>query len=131
MPPKPTKLRNCGPPFTTPKPTNKFYFFYGHRNPSQNRPTVRGGLFSQAPQGNPQSGRRGSQSSNKSHPRFQILPLGRQPERLPSQFRFLQCPRLLPEPPPPVPRRGPAPGAHGVPGQAPQREAVRDFDSYA
>ncbi|KAG4918714.1 hypothetical protein JHK84_056018 [Glycine max] len=46
MPPKPTKLRNCGPPFTTPKPTNKFYFFYGHRNPSQNRPTVRGGLFS-------------------------------------------------------------------------------------
>ncbi|KAK7243643.1 hypothetical protein RIF29_38449 [Crotalaria pallida] len=25
---------------------NKFYFFYGHRNPSQNRPTVRGGLFS-------------------------------------------------------------------------------------
>ncbi|KAL5194519.1 Pentatricopeptide repeat-containing protein [Glycine soja] len=44
--PKPTKPRNCGPPFTTPKPTNKFYFFYGHRNPSQNRPTVRGGLFS-------------------------------------------------------------------------------------
>nr|KYP41047.1 Pentatricopeptide repeat-containing protein At4g20740 family [Cajanus cajan] len=25
---------------------NKFYFFYGHRKPSQNRPTVRGGLFS-------------------------------------------------------------------------------------
>ncbi|PON74362.1 Tetratricopeptide-like helical domain containing protein [Parasponia andersonii] len=24
----------------------KFYFFYGHRKPSQNRPTVRGGLFS-------------------------------------------------------------------------------------
>lgn len=44
--PKPTKPRNCGPPFTIPKPTNKFYFFYGHRNPSQNRPTVRGGLFS-------------------------------------------------------------------------------------
>ncbi|KAK7349745.1 hypothetical protein VNO77_07371 [Canavalia gladiata] len=28
------------------KPNNKFYFFYGHRKPSQNRPTVRGGLFS-------------------------------------------------------------------------------------
>jgi pentatricopeptide repeat protein len=31
------------PPPQTP---NKFYFFYGHRKPSQNRPTVRGGLFS-------------------------------------------------------------------------------------
>ncbi|XP_075666646.1 pentatricopeptide repeat-containing protein At4g20740 [Castanea sativa] len=32
-----------------PKPQNqknKFYFFYGHRKPSQHRPTVRGGLFS-------------------------------------------------------------------------------------
>nr|DAD34756.1 TPA_asm: hypothetical protein HUJ06_005396 [Nelumbo nucifera] len=26
--------------------TNKLYFFYGYRKPSQNRPTVRGGLFS-------------------------------------------------------------------------------------
>ncbi|XP_027341635.1 pentatricopeptide repeat-containing protein At4g20740-like [Abrus precatorius] len=28
------------------KPNKKLYFFYGHRKPSQNRPTVRGGLFS-------------------------------------------------------------------------------------
>ncbi|KAK7271483.1 hypothetical protein RJT34_27430 [Clitoria ternatea] len=33
------------PPLTKPN-NNKFYFFYGHRKPSQNRPTVRGGLFS-------------------------------------------------------------------------------------
>ncbi|XP_061344000.1 pentatricopeptide repeat-containing protein At4g20740 [Gastrolobium bilobum] len=32
-------------PIPTTKP-DKFYFFYGHRKPSQNRPTVRGGLFS-------------------------------------------------------------------------------------
>ncbi|KAL2478402.1 Pentatricopeptide repeat-containing protein [Forsythia ovata] len=37
MPPQP-------PPAIT-KP-HKPYFFYGHRNPTQNRPTVRGGLFS-------------------------------------------------------------------------------------
>ncbi|TKY49646.1 Pentatricopeptide repeat-containing protein [Spatholobus suberectus] len=34
------------PPQPTKPNTNKFYFFYGHRKPSQNRPTVRGGLFS-------------------------------------------------------------------------------------
>ncbi|KAB1210512.1 hypothetical protein CJ030_MR6G010808 [Morella rubra] len=35
------------PPQSPPlKPHNKFYFFNGHRKPSQNRPTVRGGLFS-------------------------------------------------------------------------------------
>lgn len=28
------------------KPNNKLYFFYGHRKPTQNRPTVQGGLFS-------------------------------------------------------------------------------------
>ncbi|XP_058213937.1 pentatricopeptide repeat-containing protein At4g20740 [Rhododendron vialii] len=35
-------------PPQSPPPTNasKLYFFYGHRKPSQNRPTVRGGLFS-------------------------------------------------------------------------------------
>ncbi|CAI8596348.1 unnamed protein product [Vicia faba] len=33
-------------PPQTPTPPNKFYFYYGHRKPSQNRPTVRGGLFS-------------------------------------------------------------------------------------
>ncbi|KAJ1378588.1 Tetratricopeptide-like helical domain superfamily [Sesbania bispinosa] len=34
------------PPQPPPTKPNKFYFFYGHRKPSQNRPTVRGGLFS-------------------------------------------------------------------------------------
>jgi pentatricopeptide repeat protein len=34
------------PQFPVPKPHKKLYFFYGHRKPSQNRPTVRGGLFS-------------------------------------------------------------------------------------
>ncbi|KAK4285433.1 hypothetical protein QN277_002130 [Acacia crassicarpa] len=29
-----------------PSKSNKLYFFYGHRKPSQNRPVVRGGLFS-------------------------------------------------------------------------------------
>ncbi|GMN53704.1 hypothetical protein TIFTF001_022836 [Ficus carica] len=29
-----------------PAKPQKFYFFYGHRKPTQNRPTVRGGLFS-------------------------------------------------------------------------------------
>lgn len=38
------------PPTTVPK---KFNFFYGHRNPSQNRPTVRGGLFSNRQTYNP------------------------------------------------------------------------------
>ncbi|KAJ7949278.1 Pentatricopeptide repeat-containing protein [Quillaja saponaria] len=35
-------------PPQAPPPTkaNKLYFFYGHRKPSQNRPTVHGGLFS-------------------------------------------------------------------------------------
>ncbi|XP_004515007.1 pentatricopeptide repeat-containing protein At4g20740-like [Cicer arietinum] len=33
-------------PPQTPTTPNKFYFYYGHRQPSQNRPTVRGGLFS-------------------------------------------------------------------------------------
>ncbi|KAE9445833.1 hypothetical protein C3L33_22256, partial [Rhododendron williamsianum] len=35
-------------PPKSPPPTNasNLYFFYGHRKPSQNRPTVRGGLFS-------------------------------------------------------------------------------------
>ncbi|XP_073220650.1 pentatricopeptide repeat-containing protein At4g20740-like isoform X2 [Cicer arietinum] len=33
-------------PPQTPTTPNKFYFYYGHRKPSQNRPTVRGGLFS-------------------------------------------------------------------------------------
>ncbi|KAI4333034.1 hypothetical protein L6164_017891 [Bauhinia variegata] len=35
-------------PPQSPPPTkaNKFYFFHGHRKPSQNRPTVRGGVFS-------------------------------------------------------------------------------------
>ncbi|CAI9765003.1 unnamed protein product [Fraxinus pennsylvanica] len=37
MPPQPP------PPLTKP---HKPYFFYGHRKPTQNRPTVRGGLFS-------------------------------------------------------------------------------------
>ncbi|XP_057457136.1 pentatricopeptide repeat-containing protein At4g20740 [Lotus japonicus] len=39
MPPPPR------PPPSPAKP-DKFYFFYGHRKPAQNRPTVRGGLFS-------------------------------------------------------------------------------------
>ncbi|GAB2295256.1 hypothetical protein Dimus_029450 [Dionaea muscipula] len=34
------------PPQSPPTKPNKFYFFYGHRKPSQNRPTVHGGLFS-------------------------------------------------------------------------------------
>ncbi|KAL4395900.1 hypothetical protein HN51_000408 [Arachis hypogaea] len=34
------------PPASPPPKANKPYFFYGHRTPSQNRPTVRGGLFS-------------------------------------------------------------------------------------
>ncbi|KAA8519147.1 hypothetical protein F0562_013379 [Nyssa sinensis] len=34
------------PPRSQPATPNKFYFFYGHRKPSQNRPTVQGGLFS-------------------------------------------------------------------------------------
>ncbi|XP_059433434.1 pentatricopeptide repeat-containing protein At4g20740 [Corylus avellana] len=34
------------PQSPVPKPHKKLYFFYGHRKPSQNRPTVRGGLFS-------------------------------------------------------------------------------------
>ncbi|GLT55419.1 hypothetical protein SLA2020_285410 [Shorea laevis] len=34
------------PQSPVPKPNKKFYFFNGHRKPSQNRPTVRGGLFS-------------------------------------------------------------------------------------
>ncbi|XP_043718837.1 pentatricopeptide repeat-containing protein At4g20740-like [Telopea speciosissima] len=34
---------------------NKFYFFYGHRKPSQNRPTVRGGIFSNRKTSNPNS----------------------------------------------------------------------------
>nr|AYM00582.1 pentatricopeptide repeat protein [Salvia miltiorrhiza] len=33
-------------PPVPPAPLSKPYFFYGHRKPSQNRPTVRGGLFS-------------------------------------------------------------------------------------
>lgn len=33
-------------PPVPPTPVSKPYFFYGHRQPSQNRPTVRGGLFS-------------------------------------------------------------------------------------
>ncbi|CAI9269543.1 unnamed protein product [Lactuca saligna] len=37
MPPK------CPPPTTIPK---NFNFFYGHHKPTQNRPTVRGGVFS-------------------------------------------------------------------------------------
>lgn len=38
MPPQPS-------PVTTVKP-HRPYFFYGHRKPTQNRPTVRGSLFS-------------------------------------------------------------------------------------
>ncbi|XAR48826.1 hypothetical protein NMG60_11031783 [Bertholletia excelsa] len=34
------------PPHSPPPKTTKPYFFYGHRKPSQNRPTVRGGIFS-------------------------------------------------------------------------------------
>ncbi|XP_057976788.1 pentatricopeptide repeat-containing protein At4g20740 [Malania oleifera] len=34
------------PPQPQPTQPNKFYFFHGHRRPSQNRPIVRGGFFS-------------------------------------------------------------------------------------
>ncbi|KAF9592494.1 hypothetical protein IFM89_015065 [Coptis chinensis] len=34
------------PPKPETSTTNKLYFYYGHRKPSQNRPTVQGGLFS-------------------------------------------------------------------------------------
>ncbi|GMH17061.1 hypothetical protein Nepgr_018902 [Nepenthes gracilis] len=34
------------PPESPAAKPSKFYFYYGHRKPSQNRPTVRGGLFS-------------------------------------------------------------------------------------
>lgn len=36
---------NTPPPTALTKP-HKPYFFYGHRKPTQNRPTVRGGIFS-------------------------------------------------------------------------------------
>lgn len=45
MPPKP-------PPTAVTQP-HKPYFFYGHRKPTQNRPTVRGGLFSNRQSLNP------------------------------------------------------------------------------
>ncbi|KAL3648209.1 hypothetical protein CASFOL_007633 [Castilleja foliolosa] len=38
-------MPTSAPPVALTKP-NKSYFFYGHRKPSQNRPTVGGGLFS-------------------------------------------------------------------------------------
>uniref|UniRef100_A0A2P2Q3G6 Pentatricopeptide repeat-containing protein At4g20740 n=1 Tax=Rhizophora mucronata TaxID=61149 RepID=A0A2P2Q3G6_RHIMU len=52
------------PPQSTPalKP-NKPYFFYGHRKPSQNRPVVRGGLFSNRQTLNPPSA-----SKPRNHP---------------------------------------------------------------
>ncbi|PIA48286.1 hypothetical protein AQUCO_01400702v1 [Aquilegia coerulea] len=34
------------PPQANPTTTTKLYFYYGHRKPSQNRPTVHGGFFS-------------------------------------------------------------------------------------
>ncbi|GAB2217576.1 hypothetical protein Drorol1_Dr00000775 [Drosera rotundifolia] len=51
------------PPQSLPaKPNKKFYFYYGHRKPSQNRPIVRGGLFTnrrslnaEQPESQPQS----------------------------------------------------------------------------
>ncbi|XP_047174964.1 pentatricopeptide repeat-containing protein At4g20740 [Vigna umbellata] len=43
------------PQVPQPNKPNKFYFFYGHRKPSQNRPTVRGGLFSNRQTINPSS----------------------------------------------------------------------------
>ncbi|KAK9283898.1 hypothetical protein L1049_012153 [Liquidambar formosana] len=41
------------PPQSKPTTPNKFYFFYGHRKPSLNRPTVQGGLFSNRQSLNP------------------------------------------------------------------------------
>ncbi|KAK2997949.1 hypothetical protein RJ639_025664 [Escallonia herrerae] len=43
------------PPQAPPPKPNKFYFFYGHRKPSQNRPTVHGGLFSNRETINPKN----------------------------------------------------------------------------
>ncbi|KAE9584842.1 hypothetical protein Lal_00024239 [Lupinus albus] len=52
------------PPPQAPAPTkaNKYYFFYGHRNPSQNRPTVRGGLFSNRQTINPSKPNKNTES---------------------------------------------------------------------
>jgi len=85
----------------------------------------------EAPQSDPKLGRGGAKGSNKPRSGLQVLPLGEQPERVPSQFRLLQCPRLLLEPQPPVPRGGPTPRTDGLAWEAPQREAVRDFDQNA
>ncbi|KAJ4975938.1 hypothetical protein NE237_001044 [Protea cynaroides] len=46
--------------------TDKFYFFYGHRKPSQNRPTVRGGIISNRKTLNPNSF-----NQSKPHPKHQ------------------------------------------------------------
>ncbi|CAK8538927.1 unnamed protein product [Lathyrus sativus] len=54
-------------PPRAPTPPNKFYFYYGHRRPSQNRPTVRGGIFS-----NRQTLTPPKSKSNKQIDRFQI-----------------------------------------------------------
>lgn len=43
------------PPRSLPPNPKKHYFFYGHRKPSQNRPTVHGGLFSNRQTLNPKS----------------------------------------------------------------------------
>ncbi|XP_077241627.1 pentatricopeptide repeat (PPR-like) superfamily protein [Tasmannia lanceolata] len=42
-------------PSPQPSTTKPFYFFYGHRKPSQNRPVVRGGLFSNRQSQKPQN----------------------------------------------------------------------------
>ncbi|KAM7509050.1 hypothetical protein LguiA_019503 [Lonicera macranthoides] len=52
------------PPQPPPTKPNKFYFFYGHRKPSQNRPTVQGGLFSNRQTLNPRKIPQISQSAD-------------------------------------------------------------------
>ncbi|KAL6959032.1 hypothetical protein U1Q18_048806 [Sarracenia purpurea var. burkii] len=53
------------PPQSLPAKPNKLYFFYGHRKPSQNRPSVRGGLF---------SNRKTLNSKHNSNPQFNQSP---------------------------------------------------------
>ncbi|XP_042498193.1 pentatricopeptide repeat-containing protein At4g20740 [Macadamia integrifolia] len=63
------------PPEIRPLATNtskKFYFFYGHRKPSQNRPTVRGGIFSNRKTSNPNSFNQSKTQSNPSSTSFDL-----------------------------------------------------------
>lgn len=53
--PESTNAIQTMPPQSHPAKPNKFYFYYGHRKPSQNRPTVYGGLFSNRQTLNPKT----------------------------------------------------------------------------